>query len=72
MRNESLYNVAKQYLATIEAIEKERDLNRLAELEEERVVWHTRLIQKLRREGILFKDREHVTRIAYRIVKSEP
>jgi hypothetical protein len=71
MRNDSLYNVASRYIRIIEAIEKERDKERLAELEEERVLWHNRLIAKLKREGIMFKDRDHVTRIAYRVVKNE-
>jgi hypothetical protein len=71
MGNDSLYNVAYRYVRVIEAIENERDRQTLAELEEERVIWHNRLIGKLRREGISFKDREHVTRIAYRIIHNE-
>jgi hypothetical protein len=71
MRNDSRYNVAGRYIRTIEAIEIERDKERLAELEEERALWHDRMIARLKREGILFKDRDHVTRIAYRIVKNE-
>jgi hypothetical protein len=71
MRNESLYNVAKRYVSIIDAMENERDRERLASLEEKRVIWHNRLIDKLKREGIRFKDRDHVTRLAYRIVRDE-
>ena len=41
------------------------------ELEEERVICHHRLADALNAAGIHYKDREHVTRIAYRIAKEE-
>ena len=65
----NLYNVAKQYIAVIENIERTVDANELMELEEIRTEWHARLIRVLKREGIPFKDREHVTRFAYYIIK---
>jgi hypothetical protein len=71
MRNDSLYNVARQYLEIIESLENERNKDQRVNLEEERVLWHNRLIELLQGEGILFKDREHVTCIAYRIIRDE-
>ena len=71
MQKESLYNVAKKYLEIVEAIEQTDNKEHMMDLEEKRVIWHNRLIDKLKREGISFKDRDHVTRIAYRIVKEE-
>jgi hypothetical protein len=68
MRKLRLYNVARRYVAIIEQMERTRDPQKLADLEEERVAWHTQL-QILKREGIPFKDREHVTRLAYYIVR---
>ena len=69
MTRGKLYNVAKRYLAIIEFMEQTSDRQHLADLEEQRVLWHNRLLDILRREGIPFKDREHVTRIALYIVR---
>lgn len=71
MIKETLYNVAKRYIEIVEAIERIHDKGRLMELEEARVIWHNKLIEKLKQEGISFRDRDHVTRIAYRIVYRE-
>jgi hypothetical protein len=64
-----LYNVAKRYVEIIEQIERTIDAQRLADLEEQRVLWHNRLLRVLRLDGIPFKDREHVTQLAYHIVR---
>ena len=69
MAKGKLYNVAKRYLEIIEHIERTTDPQRLVELEEQRVIWHNKLLGILNREGIAFKDREHVTRMAIYIVK---
>jgi hypothetical protein len=66
-----LYNVAKQYIEVIEQMEHTSDSQLLADLEEERARLHTRLLGILKREGIPFKDREHVTRIALRIARGD-
>ncbi len=71
MAAQTLYQVAKHYIEVIETIEKTKDTEELARLEELRVIWHNRFMERLRQEGIRFKDREHVTRIAYRIVEGE-
>jgi transposase len=66
-----LYNVAKRYVQVIEKMEHTSDPQRLVELEEERGVWHDRMLRILKREGIPFKDREHVTRIAFHIARGD-
>ena len=67
----TLYNVAKRYVEIIEQIERTRERQQLADLEEQRVIWHNKLIQILKREKILYKDRDHVTRLAYHILRSD-
>ena len=47
------------------------DPTELRELEEERVIRHNRFADALKAAGIHHKDREHVTRIAFRIAKQE-
>jgi hypothetical protein len=69
MGNSKLYNAAKRYVDIVERMEKTADAQRLADLEEERVIWHNRLLKLLRREGISFKDRDSVTRLAYHLVR---
>jgi hypothetical protein len=71
MTKHRLYNVAKRYVGIIEQIERTRDAKRLMVLEEERVLWHNRLLEILKREGIPFKDREQVTKLAYHITRNE-
>lgn len=67
----TLFGIAKEYVATIEALERTHDRETMARLEEERAVWHGRLIDKLKKEGIRFKDRGHVTELAFKIVRQE-
>ena len=69
MTKEAPYNVAKRYVAIIDAMEKKHEPERLLELEEQRVIWHNKLLELIKREGIRFKDREHVTALAYRLIK---
>jgi hypothetical protein len=64
-RMERLYDIALIYVDIIQRLERTGDRRLLAELEEERVIWHNKFIDALRREGIPFHDREHVTRLAY-------
>jgi len=71
MARETLYNVARRYVEIIERMERTRDRAILADLEEDRVIWHNKLIQILRREGIPYGDREHVTRLAYAIARED-
>ena len=68
MAKETLYNAARRYIEIIEAMEKTHDKEKLVSLEEERVVRHNDLIELLRQAGVSFKDREHVTRIAYALL----
>ncbi len=67
----SLYQLAKQYIDLIEKIEETSDPQKLHSLEEKRVDLHWMFIDALKQQGIKFKDREHATRIALRIVKGE-
>lgn len=71
MAKSKLYNVAKRYIEIIERMECTTDAQRLADLEEERVIWHNRLLKALKREGIPFKDRESVTRLAYHLIRGD-
>lgn len=68
----TLRDLASSYIKVIEQIERTSDPNELRELEEQRVMWHNRFADALEARGIRYKDREHVTQIAYRIVKQEP
>jgi len=69
MGKSKLYNIAKRYIEIIEQMEQTADAQGLADLEEERVIWHNKLLRILKREGISFKDRENVTRLAYHLVR---
>jgi hypothetical protein len=69
MAKSKLYNVARRYVDIIEHMERTTDAQRLADLEEERVIWHNRLLKILKREGISFKGRENVTRLAYHLIR---
>jgi hypothetical protein len=70
MRKWNLYNVAKRYVEIIEQMERTRDAQRLTDLEEQRVIWHNRLLRILKREGIRYRDRDHVTQLAFHLVKT--
>ena len=63
--------MAKKYIAIIEKLERTKDLDKIQELEEERVEYHWKFIAMLKAQGIKFKDRDHATRIAYRIANKE-
>jgi len=67
----TLYELAYAYIRVIEQIERTSDPKELQELEEQRVIWHNRFADALKAQGIQYKDREHVTRIAFRIAKEE-
>lgn len=67
----NLHDVAKEYIAVIEKIEKTTDPKKLQALEEKRVALHWEFIDLLKSQGIKFKDREHATRIAIRIANGE-
>jgi hypothetical protein len=71
MKKENLFQVAKEYVNVIESIEKTRDPQELQSLEEKRTELHWTFIAILKKQGIKFKDREHATRIAYRIANGE-
>jgi len=64
-----LFDAASIYLLIIQEIEKTSYPERLVELEDERARWHNTLIDCLKRAGIPFRDREHVTWIARSIVR---
>jgi hypothetical protein len=68
---QSLFELAVAYVKVIERIERTADPQQLHELEEERVIRHNRFADALKAAGIHYKDREHVTRIAFRIAKEE-
>ncbi len=66
-----LQELAVAYVKVIERIEQTRDHLELQVLEEQRVKAHNEFADALRATGIKFKDREHTTRIAFRIAKDE-
>lgn len=66
-----LIQLAKQYAAVIEAIEKTRNPVKLAILEERRVELHWEVMAALRANGIGFRDRRHATEIAIRMARKE-
>ena len=68
---ENLFELAKEYVALIEKIEKTSDPQKLQVLDEKRAELHWKFIDQLKVQGIKFKDRYHATRIAYRIVNEE-
>ena len=68
---ENLYYPAKEYVEVIEKIEKTTDPKKLQILEEKRVELHWKFIDRLKKQGIEFKDRDHATRIAIRIAHGE-
>ena len=67
----TLFELAVAYVKVIERIEHTADPKRLQELEEERVIRHNQFADVLKAAGIHYKDRDHVTRIAFRIAKEE-
>jgi hypothetical protein len=71
MYEKNLYQAAKEYVDTIEEIEKTHDPTKLQLLEEMRVDLHWTFVELLNEQGIAYQDREHATRIAMRIAKGE-
>ena len=67
----TLFALACAYVKIIEQIEQTKDTKELQKLEEHRVIAHNRFADALRAAGIQYKDRDHVTRIAFRIAKEE-
>jgi len=67
----NLFQLAKEYIDLIERIEKTRDPNKLQILDEKRAECHWEFIKALKAQGIQFKDRDHATRIAFRIANGE-
>lgn len=67
----TLYDLARAYVKVIEKIERTSNPKELHELEEQRVIAHNKFADALKAAGIHYKDREHVTRIAYRIANEE-
>ena len=67
----NLYDLAVTYIRLIERIERTSDRAELQKLEEQRVEAHNAFADALKAAGIKYKDRDHVTRIAFRIAKEE-
>ena len=67
----NLFAFALAYVKVIEQIERTADAEQLHRLEEERVMRHNEFADALKAAGIHYKDRDHVTRIAFRIAKEE-
>lgn len=67
----NLFECAVAYVKVIEEIERTADFDRLRTLEEERVIRHNEFADALRAAGIRYTDREHVTRIAFRIAREQ-
>lgn len=67
----NLYKAAKKYIETIEKIERTSDPEKLLKLEEKRSELHWQFLELLKEQGIKTKDREHATRIAFRIANDE-
>lgn len=68
---ETLFQLAKEYTDLIEKIEKTHDPHKLQTLDEKRVELHWKFIEALKEQGIKYKDRDHATRIAFRIANEE-
>jgi len=68
---EDLLLAAKAYVEVIEKLGKTSDPRKAQSLEEERGERHWIFIDKLKKYGIDYRDREDATRIAYRIVNGE-
>jgi len=68
---DNLFQLAKKYVDIIEKIEETTDAKKLQSLEEKRVQLHGEWLDMLKAQGIKFHDREHATKIAYKIVRGE-
>ncbi len=67
----NLFAAARDYVSIIEQMEKTSDPSRLQKLEEMRAKLHWEFIELLKEQGIPYTDREHVTRIAFKIAREE-
>ena len=67
----NLRTLAVAYIKIIGQIEQTNHCLELQQLEEQRVKAHNAFADALKAAGIRYKDREHVTRIAFRIAKDE-
>jgi hypothetical protein len=68
---ENLFLAAREYIDLIEKIERTSDPLKLRALDERGADAHWKFIVLLKKQGIKFKDREHATRIAFRIANEE-
>lgn len=67
----TIFELAKEYLAVIEEIERTTDAKKLQSLEEKRVKLHGFWMDLLKEQGIAYRDREHATKIAIKIARGE-
>jgi hypothetical protein len=67
----TLFELASADAKIIERMMRTSDPQELRELEEKRVMAHNRFADALKAAGIRYKDREHVTRVAFRIAHQE-
>lgn len=68
---DNLYQLAKKYVDVIKKIEETTDAKTIQVLEEKRVQLHGEWLDMLKAQGIKFHDREHATKIAYKIARGE-
>jgi hypothetical protein len=69
MDTDRLYDTALIYIDIIRRMGRTPNTRELGDLEEERVIWHNKFMDVLKREGIPCRDRDHAARIAYFITK---
>ena len=67
----TLFELAKEYVTVIEAVEQTTDAKKLQALEEKRVQLHGLWMDMLKEQGITDRDREHATKIAIKIARGE-
>ncbi len=67
----TLFELAKEYVTVIEAVEQTTDAKKLQALEEKRVQLHGLWMDMLKEQGITYRDREHATKIAIKIARGE-
>lgn len=67
----TLKDTAKEYIAVIQKIEQTSNPYMLQRMEEQRGELHWQFIDLLKEQGIECTDRDHATRIAYKIAKEE-
>ena len=67
--NDALLNLAKRYIGVIEMIEKTSNPTKLQALEEKRADLHWEWMNALKANNISFSDRDHATRIAFKMAR---